>query len=405
MNSQSNGKSTQGGDEFNDTGRVFDRWAKETLFSASHREATLLLDQAVDIHLIHLYRQLNLHHLISQYPTARQLADALHFEKSAYIALEPMLQRLSNRHTFIERHEIAGEPETCFKAVFQPEDSRSALVDLKAKMAALGADYLATLEFLDFGAEHFIRTLKHDHEFMDRVLTGQEKQFNETWHRATNTDPLQDIHGIMGAKVLELLFRQGTVLEVGGGTGNGLRNNLEALREKAKLADLDNYIFTDVSMPFILNTKRELAPQFPDAKCKWQLLNINKDWMAQRIPVNSADYIYGVNAAHIGKETVGFMKQCLQTLKPEGYAVFSERLRQDATQMAPREIVLNQSLYHRTAAIRHPEYRPAHAYLTRKNWLRACEIAGFSQYAVWPSTDSLEDYFPEQYAAVIVARK
>lgn len=390
-------------EQFSSAAQALESWAQETLFQDAHREATLLLDVAVDVHLIRLYRDLNFHDLLKGSPTARALSDALEFEASAHIALEPLLLRLAERHDFL-KVELTGESYQ-FTPLEQPRDQSALLPQLQASMASLGEDYTATLEFLEFGETHFLRSLRDDHEFMDRVLTGQEKAFAETWHRATNTDPLQDIHGIMGAKALELLFTHGSILEVGGGTGNGLRNNLDALKAADQLDALQQYIFTDVSMPFILNTKRELASRYPQGICKWQLLNINKDWLKQRVEPQSVEYIYGVNAAHIAQHTVNFMQECIQTLKPDGIVVFSERLRGTPTEMAPREIVLNQSLYHRTAAIRDPEFRPAHAYLTRDNWLTACELAGFSEYAVWPSVESLNGYFPEQYAAVIVARK
>jgi SAM-dependent methyltransferase len=384
-------------------GTSMDTWARETLFDPAHQTATRLLDEAVDIHLIHLYRTLHFHDHLQSGQSARQLTATLEFEPSADIALDAMLRRLASRHEFLSLDESGDD--AVYIPISEPADQSHALPAITQKMGALGQNYLATLEFLAFGADHFTRSLRDDHNFMDRVLTGQEKQFADTWHRATNTDPLQDIHGIMGAKAVELVFTGGTILEVGGGTGNGLFNNLKALQTSEQLGSLSQYVFTDVSMHFILNTKRAMANQYPSDTCTWRLLNINKDWGKQRIDENSMNLIYGVNAAHIAMETVDFMKECLRALADGGAVVFSERIRPTPTAMAPREIVLNQSLYHRTAAVRHPEYRPAHAYLTRDNWLRACELAGFTAFAVWPSTGSLNDYFPEQYAAVLVAYK
>ncbi len=390
-------------ENFSTTRHSFTTWAKNQLFDNDHRVATKLLDSAVDVHLINLYRDLDIHNKLTKAATAVQLSEALGFSDSAHIALQPMLKRLANHHSFIDAD---GAGLDCqFEPNQQPDDLSHTLPGITDRMGKLGNDYLATLEFLNFGATHFVRSMRDDHEFMDRVLTGQEKEFEETWHRATNTDPLQDIHGIMGAKAVELLFDGGSILEVGGGTGNGLRNNLDALLNAGRIAEVEKYIFTDVSMQFILNTKRELAARYPKDTCKWQLLNINKDWTEQRVPKGEVSMIYGVNAAHIAMHTVDFMKECIETLKPGGIVVFSERIRRPLEEMAPREIVLNQSSYHRTAAIRHPEYRPQHAYLAREHWLRACELAGFSEYDSWPHESSLSDYFPEQYARVIVARK
>lgn len=388
--------------QFGDAREHFDQWARETLFKPEHRIGTDILEQAVDIHLERLYLDLDLHRLLQQHDNAKALAQALEFSDSAWIALDAMLMRLAQRHEFLSAS--VGDDGIQYKAGTAPTDRTSELVDLRLRMQDMGTDYVAPMEFLEFGATHFIRSLRDDHTFMDRVLTGQESEFAETWHRATNTDPLQDVHGIMGGKAVELLFEQGSILEVGGGTGNGIRNNLRHLNEAGKLAALERYVFTDVSMQFIVNTRKEFKEQYPSTTCDWRLLNINKDFEAQRIEADSADIVYGVNAAHIAKHTVDFMIECKRVLRPGGLMIFAERVRRSEYDMAPREIVLNLSSYHRTAAIRHPEYRPAHAYLSSDHWMRACELAGFSEYQMWPSPDSVKEYFPDQYASVVIAR-
>lgn len=381
----------------------FNQWVRNSLYLPEHKIGTEALEQAVDIHLISLYRELELHKLLQDYPSPKSLAKVLEYSDSAWIALNSMLYRLAQRHDFVD---CIDDSEECkhYKPVAEPADISHQLPGHYETMGKLGKEYIAPLEFLEFGRTHFIKSLGQDHEFMDRVLTGQEKDHNETWNRATNTDPLQDIHGVMGAKAVDMLFEGGSILEVGGGTGNGMRNNLDWLRDAGKIDTVDRYVFTDVSMPFILNTRRAFQGKYDDINCDWRLLNINKDWEAQRIEADSTDLIYGVNAAHIAMQTVNFLKECRRALKPGGTIVFSERLRRQPGDMAPREIVLNLSSYHRTAAIRHPEYRPEHAYLSADNWRRAFELAGYSQCDVWPEKHSSDTYFPDQYAAVIVAR-
>ena len=381
----------------------FNDWVKDWLFKPEHKAGTEVLEQAVDIHLISLYKELNFHELLQQYSDPKTLATALNYSDSAWIALNAMLKRLSDRHEFVA---CIDDTQECkrYRPIEEPADKSDELATHYKTMEELGTEYVAPLEFLEFGRTHFTQALGLDYEFMDRVLTGQEKEHNETWNRATNTDPLQDIHGIMGAKAVEMLFKGGTILEVGGGTGNGMRNNLDYLRDGGKSDSLERYVFTDVSMPFILNTRREFKGRYDDINCDWRLLNINKDWAAQRIEADSTDLIYGVNAAHIAMHTVDFLIECKRALRPGGTIVFSERLRRHPSDMAPREIVLNLSSYHRTAAIRHPEYRPEHAYLTADNWLRAFELAEYTLCEVWPDKQSNDSYFTDQYAAVIVAR-
>ena len=99
---------------------------------------------------------------------------------------------------------------------------------------------------------------------------------------------------------------------------------------------------------------------------------------------------------------VAFLEPCREILRPGGRVVFAERVRVKAGGMAPRELTLNLSTYHRTAAIRNDCYRPTHAYLSPANWICALELAGFAKASIWPDLEALEEEFPEQYAAIVV---
>ena len=72
---------------------------------------------------------------------------------------------------------------------------------VRRAMAELGPRWSSALELLDFGAEHFVVALRDDPDLMDRILSGRESQYGELWHRATNVDPLQDVHGLLGARL------------------------------------------------------------------------------------------------------------------------------------------------------------------------------------------------------------
>src|SRR5436309_1158071 len=71
--------------------------------------------------------------------------------------------------------------------------------------------------------------------------------------------------------------------------------------------------------------------------------------------------------------------------------------------VAARELTLNLSRYHRTAAERDPEHRTAHGYLTPGCWLMALGRAGFCEAAIHPDFAVLDQAFPEHYAAVVTA--
>lgn len=380
----------------------FTTWCRDNLFTSGMIQAAAILNRAVDAHLTRLYRDLDLPSTLNRYTHAQDLARSLRFESSADIALEAMLLRLADRRGFIETDET--ENGTVFRNTSTPPDTSSELQQLHEEMEVLGKPYLAGLEFLDFGAEQFVHSLRDEPDFMDRVLTGKVKEFSDTWFRATNMDPLQDVHGIMGARAVDDVFEGGVILEVGGGTGNGIRNILGYMDKQNHLGRLEKFIFTDISMPFIMGTRHDIKSRYPQVPTDWRHLDINKPFTEQKIQPGSADLIYGVNAAHIAKHTVRFIEECKQSLKPGGIIVFSERVRMKDREMAPREIALNLSRYHRTAAIRDPGFRPTHAYLSIANWLQTFKLAGIDDVEIWPDIPAMTDRFPNQYAAVVVAR-
>jgi SAM-dependent methyltransferase len=382
--------------------REFSDWCRDELFSPTMVEAAALLQRACDLHLAGLYRSIDLARRLQTPKTAAELTAELGYIESANIALEAILLRLASRTALLHVEFEQGLPR--FTAVEDPIDTTEALDQVREAIRALGDGYEAAIDFLDFGAEHFVGALRDQPEFIDKVLTGRDARFAKLWYRATNEDPLQDVHGIMGARLVHDLFDCGRILEVGGGTGNGTHHLVRRFAENEDLNRIESYVFTDISLSFIISTRQKMKV-YPSVRMQWRLLDMNKAFAEQNCNPGSADLIYGVNAAHCVRDIVGFLRQCHSTLSDGGKVVFAERVRMNNCEMAPRELTLNLSLYHRTAAIRNPEYRPAHGYLTAKGWLRAADLAGFSEATVYPDLEMLEASFPDQYAAVIVAEK
>jgi len=288
-----------------------------------------------------------------------------------------------------------------FRSVSEPADPAPELAQVRRAMAELGPDYAAALEFLDFGRANFVTALRDDTELVDRLLCGRDAERCSLWVRATNTDPTQDVHGRIGARAIADLGAGGTVLEIGGGTGNGIRHLFRELAARGALGRIERYVFTDVSPRFILGTRREIREAYPSVACDWKYLDINRPFTAQDVPAGSIDLIYAVNAAHVAKDIVGALRECHAALRPGGRVVFAERIRKHAGDMAARELTLNLSTYHRTAALRHAAYRPAHAYLQPSSWLMVLEQAGFRQPEIYPELTAVALTFPAQYAAVV----
>jgi SAM-dependent methyltransferase len=381
----------------------FTQWCREELFTPNMVQAAALLERACDLHLSGLYRSLHLDRHLSSPKNASELTSELGFVESASIALEAMLLRLADRTTLVEADCTIHPPR--FTGTQQGADTSQDLEHIRAAMRSLGESYMAAIDFLDFGAEHYVHGLRDDPDFMDRVLSGREPKYADLWYRATNEDPLQDAHGIMGAKLIEMLFHGGRILEIGGGTGNGTRHLLSRLSRDGKLSFVQNYTFTDVSLNFIMSTRQAIIKSFPSVKTDWKYLDINKAFAAQKVAPDSVDLIYGVNSAHVATEMVPFLEECRRSLRPNGMVVFAERVLLKGIQMAPRELALDLSIWHRTAAVIHADHRPVHCYLPPKAWRRVLEMAGFSDVQIYPDLDRLSTEFPDQYAAVIVGYK
>lgn len=379
---------------------AFDRWCREALYSPSVVEATTLLERYCDEQLQAVYRALDLRSILSGPRDAAEVAARLGFVESAAVTMHALLYRLARR-TEVVRMSGTGLAAR-FEHQTDPLDPAPRLAALRGRMAALGPDHAVGLDFLDFGVEHFERSLRDDPDLMDRMLSGREGTFSELWHAATNRDPLQDLHGVMGAELIARAGFGGVVLELGGGTGNGIRNVLQRLAADDALGRIEHYVFTDISLRFLMQTRSEIKARWPQVSCSWTFLDLNQSLRQFRVP-EQVDLIYAVNAAHVAMDVVGFLRQCHELLAPGGRVVFAERVRIDPYEMAPRELTLNLSAYHRGAALRSAE-RPMHCYLSPAGWVAALQQAGLRP-EIRPALDEMAAHFPQQYAAVVVGHK
>lgn len=381
--------------------RRSDRWnaIADELFDDTFCTAVELQNEYCDLLLSRLWIELDLGRLLVRAKTAAELAADLDFVASADVTLDAMLRRLSRRVGTVQV--VAGAPLR-FIARTVAADPTSALEDVRESMAELGDEWPTALELMDFGADNFVLALRDDPEFMDRILSGREPAHADMWHRATNADPLQDIHGRLGGRVLDELFEGGTVVEIGGGTGNGIRNFLASLDHHDRLDAVSKYVFTDISNRFLMGTRKAISKRWPGVPTDWKFLDINDPMGDAKIPVGDIDVIYGVNAAHVAKDIVGFLRSCRDVLRPGGRVAFSERIRWIPDGMAPRELALNLSIYHRTAAEKSTA-RPLHCYLHPEGWRRVLTEAGLSEIQIIPDLEHMAGRMREPYAAVVTA--
>jgi hypothetical protein len=80
-----------------------------------------------------------------------------------------------------------------------------------------------------------------------------------------------------------------------------------ASKIKQCLSRLQSYVFTDISLSFIVGTKQELSKAYPAVKLQ-RYLDTNKPCGEQKFSAESFDLIYGVNAAHVARDSLGFRR-------------------------------------------------------------------------------------------------
>jgi len=285
----------------------FTAWCRSTAFTDAMVRASALLQRACDLHLAGLYRSLEMESLLREPATAASVAERLGFVDTADITLGAMLQRLASRGDVVRiRH---ADSALLYEHAVTPEEPSGELAEIRRELETLGDGYVAGLEFLDFGSEHFVQALRDDPDLLDRMLSGREAGLAGLWDRATNDDPLQDVHGLMGARFLADLDGWSEILEIGGGTGNGIRHLFRMLDGRGDLDRVGRYVFTDISQRFVLTTRHSVRASFPAVPCEWRFLDINEAFAKQRVPAASIDLIYGVNAAHVARDIVGFLEE------------------------------------------------------------------------------------------------
>lgn len=384
---------------------TFTAWYLNEVATPDMIRAAAIVQRYCDVQLERIFRRLGLERRLGSPTSAAALASELDFEASAEVALEAMLARLSKSSDCVRQ--MGDHVFKTFQSLAPPEPDIAELDDLRRELRGIDQAFLSAVDFLDYGAEHFAEALGTSPDLIDAMLSGRSRdpKVADLWHRATNTDPLQDCHGRIGAVALLETFSGGTILEIGGGTGNGLRHVLGAFTAAGAVDRIDSYIFTDISLAFTNVTRREMKKAYPEAPLRWQFLDINRPLSEQKIAPASIDLIYGVNAAHVAKDLLSFLSSCLEALRVGGRVVFSERMRRRPDEMAPRELTLNLSAYHRGAARRNEDYRPMHCYLSPCHWLRVFELAGLEDGRILPDLDIVNERFPDAYAAVATAIK
>jgi SAM-dependent methyltransferase/acyl carrier protein len=108
------------------------------------------------------------------------------------------------------------------------------------------------------------------------------------------------------------------ILEVGAGTGSTSAFVLEALSGVGPV----EYVFTDVSLGFVNNARKEFGRRYPFAT--FQVLDVEKRPEAQGVMPGSFDLVLGTNVLHATKNIRKTLSHVKVLLKHHGWLVISE---------------------------------------------------------------------------------
>ena len=254
--------------------------------------------------------------------------------------------------------------------------------------------------------------VEHVPEFLRGERTGEEILFAPTrlplwFDYFSNDNLLYQINNRLGAEAVARSLpaaRAATVLEIGGGSGSAALAVGERLARDGALSRIGLYRFTEVVPTFLRRAERSLRARFPGWPLEFARLDMDKDFVEQGVPPESADVVYAVNTVHIARDLQATLARIHGTLRPGGLAVFSECVRPFPEQPIYVEFVFN-FLENFTGVVTDARTRPNHGFLTPANWRDALRAAGFEAPEILPDVEELARHYDAFFVAAVSARR
>ncbi|KAK3994454.1 hypothetical protein QBC44DRAFT_286263 [Cladorrhinum sp. PSN332] len=165
--------------------------------------------------------------------------------------------------------------------------------------------------------------------FMPEIVSGTTGSLDVMIKDNLMTRIYEEGFGQVGAysklsRYLELLAHKEprlNILELGSGTGGATRPMLAALRGKHAVPSYIKYHFTDVSTAF-LSSAQEAFKEYNNLE--FNLLDIEKDPIAQGFEEASFDIVFASNVIHATRNVTESLQNCKKLLKPGGRLIIVE---------------------------------------------------------------------------------
>lgn len=210
-------------------------------------------------------------------------------------------------------------------------------------------------------------------------------------------------NAITGVAVARAARSGCSILEFGGGGGSAAQAVLRALAEAGKAPA--RYVFTELQPAFLRRGARVVQQALP-AGCELASMrfDINLDPAGQGLEGGQFDLAFGVNTLHLAQDLLATLRNLRGLLRPAGALIVGEALRPGSDAVVHLELPFTLLEAYSDAPLI-AGIRPRPGFISARGWVRALEVAGFSQITLLPAQiERCAEIYPGFYSAAITAR-
>jgi len=371
---------------------MFEEWYFEELVSEKIRDIWKLTDYYLLKQIDNILFKTGIKSLIKSKITVSEIIKHNNYSENVRSSIKWMLDRLS-----MDGY-VGKENDYYF---WLDKDIPYDLGYIKEKAQKEAENSIAAFNMLELMADNYPDFLSGKKNGVDIMFSPESIDIVNNYY---SNNLFYNVHNIAGAKILNYDISQRSnpfIIEIGGGMGGGTKQFiLQRLKDNLSLNNF-TYCFTDIANKMLRTTKRDLL-QITDklSAFKFEKLNFNNSLKEQRFSENSADVIWGVNAAHVAYDLRFSLSEMYKTLKSGGSLIISETVRPSGNKMIQQEFLLNTLPDYWNVKL-DKEIRPRHGFMEWQDWITALKSIGFVNVSTIPDMSLLDNKYDNCYVAVI----
>ncbi len=357
------------------------------LFGPRFTRSDFLFDEYVHRLTVQVFAECGLESALGEWSRPEDVAARCRLDpQSSAVPLDWMLRHLAGRGVLASD---AGR--------FRAERNLAALdpAEVLAEQRRHDATCLPSYALAETAAREYPAFLRGERSGEEILLAPRRLSLWTSYF--SNDNPLYAVNNEVGAAALDAFMPSGrcALLELVGGLGSGALAVLDRLAASGRLADIQEYRFTELVPAFLRRGERLLRERRPDAAfLSAAPLDMDRPFAEQGVAPASVSVVYAVNTLHVARDLAFTLGEIRGALQPGGRLVFSECIRPRAGQTIYPEFIFNLMQTFR-----------ARGFLTPEQWADALAAAGFADITFLPDVARIRDVFPGFYAAAIGATR